>query len=835
MPHAGRQPFAQVPRRTAGALAAAFALAIGPLAALSPQPAAAVDSAPAPTIVAADGHSPGRTFDGIGALSGGGGNTRLLTDYPAAQQQQILDYLFKPGYGANLQILKVEAGGDTNSTDGSESSHMRTPTTVNCNTGYEWWLMEQAKARNPAVKLAALSWGAPGWVGGGNFWTTDMIDYLTSWLGCARQHGLAVDYIGGWNENAYNVGWFKQLRTALDTAGYDKVQTVVSDDWGAGAWKVATDVAGDPGFAKAVSVISAHYPCEGGNGGTALNCPTDATARATGKAMWAGENGSQDLFSGAAPLIRTFTRGYVDGRLTAHLNWPAVAAVYPNQPYNTVGLVLANQPASGTYTVGKSAWATAQITQFVSPGWKFLDKGSGYLGGAESNGTYVTLKSPNDADYSTIIETTTATTARTVRIDVSNGLSSGPVHVWATDVNDSNSATSLSRQTDITPVNGSYALTVQPGHIYSLTTTTGQGKGTATGPKPGAVPLPYADDFDSTPIDQQPRYLAQQQGAFEATACAGGRTGRCLTQRAPAPPIPWDDRHDVDHPYTMGGDLGWTNYTVAADALLQQPGAVQLMARTGVQGWHPSLFDAYYLEVSDTGAWSIVRSSREDDGTAEDGNTTVLKSGQVPALGTGTWHHLALTADGPTLTAAVDNVTVGSATDTALTTGMVGLGGDGYRNDQFDNLSVTPVGPPAAATTGPVRNTNWGNEVVGCLDGNGPTGPEGTVVRTWGCDGSAAQRWTVGTDGTVRVNGKCLDVYRGGAADGSKVVLWDCHGGSNQEWIAQVGTLYNPVSGRCLHVPTSTKPGDADYAIPAGTQLTISHCERSDPRQRWSR
>ena len=63
-----------------------------------------------------------RTFDGIGAISGGGGNSRLLTDYPAAQQQQILDYLFKPGYGADLQILKVEIGGDTNSTDGSESS-----------------------------------------------------------------------------------------------------------------------------------------------------------------------------------------------------------------------------------------------------------------------------------------------------------------------------------------------------------------------------------------------------------------------------------------------------------------------------------------------------------------------------------------------------------------------------------------------------------------------------------------------------------------------------------------------------------------------------------------
>ncbi|MGW6917999.1 hypothetical protein ACWGB8_29920 [Kitasatospora sp. NPDC054939] len=193
----------------------------------------------------------------------------------------------------------------------------------------------------------------------------------------------------------------------------------------------ATDVIRDPEFAKAVSVVSAHYPCEGGNGGggtggEAYSCPVDADARNSGKPLWAGENGSQDLFSGAAPLIRTFTRGYIDGRLTAHLNWPVVAAIYPNQPYNTAGLVLANQPASGTYTVGKNTWATAQITQFTSPGWKFLDKGSGYLGGVESNGTFVTLKSPTGSDYSTVIETTTATVEQTVRLNVSNACPPAP-------------------------------------------------------------------------------------------------------------------------------------------------------------------------------------------------------------------------------------------------------------------------------------------------------------------------------------------------------------------------------------------------------------------------
>jgi Glycosyl hydrolase family 59 len=75
----------------------------------------------------------GEVYGGVGAISGGGGNSRLLIDYPPAQRDRILDYLFKPGYGAALQILKLEIGGDANSTDGSEPSIEHTRGTVNCN------------------------------------------------------------------------------------------------------------------------------------------------------------------------------------------------------------------------------------------------------------------------------------------------------------------------------------------------------------------------------------------------------------------------------------------------------------------------------------------------------------------------------------------------------------------------------------------------------------------------------------------------------------------------------------------------------------------------------
>ena len=72
-----------------------------------------------------DPKQPGRMFEGVGAVSAGA-SSRLLMDYPEPQRSQILDYLFKPNYGASLQHLKVEIGGGVNSTDGTEPTHMRT-------------------------------------------------------------------------------------------------------------------------------------------------------------------------------------------------------------------------------------------------------------------------------------------------------------------------------------------------------------------------------------------------------------------------------------------------------------------------------------------------------------------------------------------------------------------------------------------------------------------------------------------------------------------------------------------------------------------------------------
>ncbi|WP_247615826.1 ricin-type beta-trefoil lectin domain protein [Streptomyces sp. MK37H] len=809
------------------------------LAAVLAVGAAPVHAAAGTTTITLDGRQSGRTFDGIGAISGGGGNSRLLRDYPPAQRSQILDYLFKPGYGANLQLLKLEIGGDANSTDGAEPSIEHTRGQINCNAGYEFWLAEQAKARNPKLKLYGLAWAAPGWINGG-FWSTDTINYLISWLGCAKQHGLTISYLGGWNEKGHDANWYVQLRSALNSAGYSRVQ-IVADDSG---WSVANDMASDPAFNDAVQVIGAHYPCEGGDGGSANTCSSTTTAKNNGKPLWASENGSQDMDSGAPALIRSIVRGYTDARMTAYLNWPLVAALYPNLPFDTVGLATANSPWSGHYSIGEDTWATAQVTQFAQPGWKFIDSASGYLGGTESNGAYVTLRSPKGTNYSTVLETTTATAAQTVTMRVEGGLSNGPVHVWATRVNSPSAATDFVHTQDLTPHSGTYTLTLRPGWIYTVTTTTGQGKGTATSPAAHALALPYRDNFDKDATGTEATYLSDMQGSFEARPCANGRSKQCVQQVTPVKPIEWQDDSD---PFSLLGDTSWTDYTVKADVNLQQAGTVELLGRANTQNRPQSHQAAYQLRVSDTGAWSIARNSAA-------GILTTLTSGTHTALGTGSWHTISLGFSGDGITATLDGATLGTVHDSKYSSGQVGIGVVGYRTDQFDNLSVTAnppgnvtgilkgresglcAGVPSAGQTNGTQlqlsdcvggtSQSWTATPSGrlmvygteCLSANGTA--DGTPAQIDDCDGTAAQQWAVKSDGTVvnTASGKCLDATGHGTTAGTTLDLWTCTGGANQLWIRGDASslLKGQGSDRCVDVPAFSQTN--------GTQVELWDC-----------
>jgi galactosylceramidase len=240
---------------------------------------AAENKADTPVVIHLNGGKEGRTFEGVGALSAGGAS-RLVIDYPEPVRSQILDLLFKPKYGASFQHLKVEVGGDVNSTMGSEPSHMHTRNDEDHTRGYEWWLMKEAKRRNPAILLDCLEWGAPGWIGDGKFYSQDNADYLVKFIqGVKSVHGLQMDYVGIWNERAYDIAWIKLLRKTLDRANLQSVKIVAADE--ITTWTIADKMKDDPELAKAVDVIGVHYP----------EYKSTPVAQASGKPLWSTEDG----------------------------------------------------------------------------------------------------------------------------------------------------------------------------------------------------------------------------------------------------------------------------------------------------------------------------------------------------------------------------------------------------------------------------------------------------------------------------------------------------------------------------------------------------------------
>src|SRR5580704_834009 len=481
--------------------------------------------------VVLDGQSTGRIFDGIGAVSAGA-SSRLLIDYPEPYRSQILDYLFRPHYGASLQHLKIEIGGDVNSTDGSEPSHMRSPDDKNFTRGYEWWLMQEAHRRNPKILLDTLAWGAPGWVGSGGtgkptLYTPAMAHYVAVFLnGGQSQYDLNIPYTGSWNETQFDAQYIKTLRGVLDNER-PGTKIVCCDEYpneGLGQWSILDAMLKDPALSKAVDVISVHYTRENGK----LTTPADATS--FGKPVWSSEDQpessashilSRDWAIGGRSLAQLYNENYLQGHFTKTEIWSPVTSYYDILAAPNSGLMYANTPWSGNYSVQGSIWATAHTTQFAQPGWTYDDPSCGYLA---RGGSFVTLLSPDRKNWSTVIESIDAHKAQTIRLRPTQNGPARTVHVWLT-----NASTTFSHVTDLYLAQGAYTLEVRPDSIYTVTTTTGQGKGDASPPPPASFPIPYSDAFDSSPLSHAARYLADQDGAFEVQPCRQ-RNGNCLTQ-----------------------------------------------------------------------------------------------------------------------------------------------------------------------------------------------------------------------------------------------------------------------------------------------------------------
>jgi galactosylceramidase len=632
----------------------------------------------------------GRRFDGIGGLSGGA-TSKLLVSYPESQRNEILDYLFKPNFGASLQILKVEIGGDAQSTDGTESSHMHESWDENYQRGYEWWLITEAKKRNPDIKLYGLPWTFPGWLGNGSGspykYPNETANYILKWLvGAHKYYNVVIDYIGIWNERNYDVTYVQTLKNLLKqndiTAG---VQVVVADsDWG-----VSDDVLRNPTFAAAVDIIGCHYP------GTLTS---DASIK-TNKPLWSSEDYSTFNDNvGAGCWARILNQNYVNGYMTSTISWNLIASYYEALPYGRDGLMTAQEPWSGHYVVESPIWVTAHTTQFTDIGWNYLAHGYG-VQKLDFGGSFVTLISPDRKDITIIIETMSHDHSVCIRPDLppynvvaqqadfqlAGNLSLiEELHVWKTELHFGGKPSTLfDHQPSVMPFRGIFTMILYPDQLYTLTTLTVGKKGSYEEPPISkSFPLPYSDDFEGYAEFTEAFNFAPQSGVWEIRQTNDPHHGKVNRQVILNDPIYWCNSGPST--VNIGGSFNWSDIIVQVDVLIPTVNGsfgTFVGARVDRGGCDSNAANGVFFTVYANNGTFIV--------TSDLARRKVLVNGLCPVT-YGTWHTIELVVKGGVAYGFLNSKYLYTAAiPSSISKGFAAYGTTNYGVADFDNFSVT--------------------------------------------------------------------------------------------------------------------------------------------------
>jgi galactosylceramidase len=475
-----------------------------------------------------------------------------------------------------------------------------------------------------------------------------------------------------------NEDFVKKFRATLNNNGLSRVKIHAFDNWGDKKFDWCKDMKNDSVLRAAVDIMSAHTMSE-------IPAPADIIklSEDLGKPIWNSEEHIYKKdFDCEISLVESFNRNYIESGVTMIVNWFLVASTYSIEPFpEDPAIMVAREPWGGNYYTRPVLWGYAHYGQFTNVGWQYLNGACGKLMGG---GTYVTLKSPGN-DYSIIIETKDAKANQKIGFKVSGGLSSGKLCVWR-----SNAREQFVKLDNIMPINGTFVITLEPQSIYSLSTTTGQQKGSFTDiPMSQPFPFPYCETFevykDAKSWGYLPHYTADIAGIFEIAERPDNK-GKCLRQVIGAGSQSWAPEW---MPYTILGDRNWKDYEVSAEVYLNNEGWAGVMGRvisTGTgYGCKPS---GYYMNLSADGTCSLYVSKQDEK--IEMG--TLLATGKASNIAANHWHNLMLSFSGSTITGFVDKIQILNSTDSTFIEGMVGLV-SGSKNKTsnsalFDNLMI---------------------------------------------------------------------------------------------------------------------------------------------------
>ena len=606
-----------------------------------------------------NGTALGRVFDGIGGLSAGA-SSRALVDYPESERSDILDLLFKPQYGASFQILKVEIGGDSQSTDGTESSHMHSRDKINYDSGYEWWLIKEAKSRNPDIKIYGLPWAFPAWIATNITNPTtpysdprETASYVATWVhGVEVVYGYKVDYIGVWNERASSEMYVHELRNVLNERGFSKTKIVAAD----GGSDICEDLVKNESYAANVDIIGLHYPSDYDNYSLCYSLD---------KPIWSSEESSSfDDYNGASCWARIITSHYVLSNITSSIIWSIIGSMYHGTGWFGAGSLTAVEPWSGHYSNEEVLWSTAHITQFTQIGWKYLSQGSG-SGVLDKGGYYTTFFDGNNS-FSTIMVKISHEHAQCVRPqlpvepvedeiatfkieNIFKGKTPSKLSCFRSNFVDGKRVV-FEKQNDIVITQNSFTISIRVGDIITISTVDTAQKGQPLLPPQSSLfPLPYNDDFSSYSESTEPKFLSSQIGSFQIVS------GR-LQQMVPRAPIPWAALNGKG-PVTLIGMSEWEDIAIGIQFILTKHNSSACVATRTDQSWDKAMV----LCASSNGDVSLY---------AEGPNVNISK--QLPAI----------------ITTKVSTIPLGKVTTLNLTT--VGGFASGYLDgdELFKNIAI---------------------------------------------------------------------------------------------------------------------------------------------------
>ena len=539
--------------------------------------------------------------DGVTAMSVNGA-ARLLYEYREPARSQLLDLFFAGNNGTDgparagtrWQALKIEIGGDVESSYGAMSSFMHVPDPAQASfaRGVQFWLIAEARKRNPLIPLLCLSWGMPFWVGNGSTLSAGGAKYHVDFLlGAKAHHGIEFQYVGIWNEAPWTAEYIVMLRQQLDDAGLQTTAIVAAD----GDTSVIKAAAEDHALAAAIGAFGVH---------TSLLSPDPDVAK-LGKPYWSSEN---DMVDGPMPQWggtndvalgwpATFARNFARANGTATMLCAFVHSWSQSLGRHNHGPAMLNDPWSGFYQLGASFFTQAHWTQFTEPGWRFLGGGVAQERGdvvfaalAPEDGSELTLVAVNAGDSAATLPLTLAAGATRERF----GHGGAPLQQWR-----SNETRYFARVEDAPPADaatGALLVELPARSVLTLSSRAGAGWAEYVVPQRTPFPLPHAPKFGAQPVDAPCLSLSPIYGAFEVAAVAADEAGparRVCRQPVPQNPGPnaWTHRANGWPVASTPSGSNFANFVLSARVRIEEGGlgdvhAVTLCGRMPI--WSPS-------------------------------------------------------------------------------------------------------------------------------------------------------------------------------------------------------------------------------------------------------